>query len=173
MKPPNKPAEFFEKYNEKPKKLFEYGAKIQALQDKYLKIIIDLVGEFCDVFPIGSVVYKIPAGDVEIAVCPKDGQFTKVIEILRKEFGDPETEKPEFVKFQIETEEYEVSINVYQGYEAMFCKNFTKYMLDHKDLIKEYKAIKEKYCFSKREYQKQKYLFYDKIIIDIPEDYAK
>ena len=52
-------------------------------------------------FPIGSVVYKIPAGDVEIAVCPKDGQFTKVIEILRKEFGDPETEKPEFVKFQI------------------------------------------------------------------------
>lgn len=172
MKLLNKSPEFFEKYKEKPKKLFVYGPKIQALSDKYLEKVKKLVGEFGKVEPIGSVVYKIPAGDVEVAVYPKEGKFAEVVKILEREFGKPETERDDFVKFEIEVGEIEVSINVYQGYEALFCRNFTKYMLDHPKLIEEYQKIKQEFSYSKREYQKQKYKFYDRILPEIPDNYA-
>lgn len=131
------------------------------------------MGEFAEVESIGSVAYKIPAGDVEVGVYPNEGKFTQVVEILKKEFGAPETEREDFVKFEIEVGEIEASINIYQGHEALFCRNFTKYMLNHPELIEEYKKIKQEFSCSKREYQKQKYKFYDKILPEIPDDYSK
>lgn len=165
----NKHSEdFFERYKEKPEELFEYGPKVQAVADKYLQKAQNLLSGIAEVTPIGSVAYKIPSADVEVAVYPSEGNFQKAIEILEKEFGAPVQKQEEFVRFQIEDGKYEVNIHVCYGREAEVSKKLTKFMLEHPDLIKEYKKLKEKYCYSKREYQRQKYHFITEIIKQIP-----
>ena len=167
----NYSEEFFNKYKEKPEELFEYGPEIQAVADKYINKIRQLLIGVADVEPIGSVAYKMPAADVEVAVYTTEDNFIKAVEILENKFGEPVQKQLDFVRFQIIEGKYEMNVHVYKGREAVVNKSLTKYMLDHPDLIDEYKKIKEKHSYSKREYQLQKYFFINKVIKEIPEDY--
>jgi hypothetical protein len=171
MKSLNKfPKEFFDKYEEKPVRLIPYSDEMKFLAEKYLQELESLLsGQEVELGTIGSVAYKIPASDVEIAVYANDKNWDEILDILKNKFGDPVNLDNEFARFKIRAEIYKFSIHVYRGYEGEVTKKMTDFMVLNPNLIEEYKNLKEKYCFSQKEYQYQKNAFLEKVIEQIPE----
>jgi hypothetical protein len=171
MKPLHKfSKEFFDKYDNEPVKLLPFELPMQNLADKYIDITSKLLaGSDVKICKIGSVAYKIPASDVEIAVYTTSQEQEAVTDILQKHFGEPVQRESEFSRFKIRNENYKMGVHVYSGYEAEVSKRMTKFMLDNPRLIDEYADIKKKYCFSRKEYQYQKDLFLNKVTEEIPE----
>ncbi len=171
MKPLNKfPKEFFDKYEEKPVKLIPYSDEMRVLADKYLQELETLLGgQEAELGLIGSVAYKIPASDVEIAVYATDKNWVEILDILKNKFGNPVNLDNEFARFKIRSEVYKFSIHVYCGYEGEVVKKMTGFMISNPGLIEDYKNLKEKYCYSQKEHQYQKNAFLEKVIEQIPE----
>lgn len=170
MKSLNKfPKEFFDKYEEKAVKLIPYSDEMKILADKYLQELGTLLsGQEAELGLIGSVVYKIPASDVEIAIYTNNYSWAEVLNILKNKYGDPVNLDNEFARFKIRSEVYKFSIHVYRGYEGEVTKKMTDFMISNPGLIEDYKNLKEKYCFSQKEYQYQKNAFLEKVIEQIP-----
>ena len=103
-------------------------------------------------------------GEVELGVYPEESQWKKVIQILTKEFGKPENTMKDYARFNDYLRNEEVEIILLKGDEAVRDIKLHKYLLKHQNSLKEYVALKRKYCFSKREYQKQKHAFLNQII---------
>jgi len=173
MKPLNKfPKEFFDKYEEKPVKLIPYSDEMKSLADKYLQELrILLNGQEVELGTIGSVAYKIPASDVEIAIYATEKNWAEILDILKNKHGEPFNLDSEFARFKIREEIYKFSIHVYCGYEGEVVKKMTKFMISNPNLIEDYQNMKEKYCFSQKEYQYQKNVFLNKVIESIPDNY--
>lgn len=173
MKPLNKfTREYFDKYNEKQVKLLPYNVDMTLLADKYISMLAELLKNNNVKFgQIGSVAYKIPALDVEIAVYTDNSNKDMVIETLKSKFGEPTQNEKEFTRFEIFGEKYEFDIHVYSGYEGEISEKLTRYMLDHPELTARYKKVKEQYAFSKREYKFRKHEFLNDVIKIIPENY--
>jgi len=173
MKSLNKfPKEFFDRYEEKPVKLIPYSDDMKSLANKYLQELETILsGQEVELETIGSVAYKIPASDVEIAVYATDKNWTEILDILKNKYGNPVNLDNEFARFKIRTEIYKFSIHVYRGHEGEVVKKMTEYMINNPDLIKEYTDLKEKYCFSQKEYQYQKNTFLEKVIKQIPDNF--
>lgn len=173
MKPLNKfPKEFFNKYSDKPVKLLPFNQDMQDLANKYIAQISKLLsGLDFEINTIGSVAYKISTSDVEIAVYVSNNIRENVLKILENNFGKPTQNEKEFARFEILNEKYEFDVHIYSGYEGEVSKKLTKFMLDNPRLIDEYKTNKEKYSFSRKEYQLNKNFFLNKIIENIPENY--
>ncbi|MEI6843293.1 MAG: hypothetical protein WCK48_02190 [bacterium] len=164
--------EFFDKYSDKPVKLLPYSSEMQSLADKYIKILSETFkGIDIKIQTIGSVAYKIPTSDVEIALYVKNNNRENVLKILEEEFGKPQQNEKEFVRFEIAGEEFEFDIHIYFGYEGEVSEKLTRFMLNNPRLIDEYKTIKEKFCFSRKEYQLNKNTFLNKVIEAIPDNY--
>jgi hypothetical protein len=173
MKSLNKfPKEFFEKYDNKPVTLLPFEPSMQSLADRYISLTSKLLaGTDVKICKIGSVAYKIPSSDVEIAIYTTTQKQENVTNILQEHFGKPVQRENEFSRFKIRGENYKMGIHIYSGYEREISEKLTKYMLDNSLLIGEYKNIKEKYSFSKKEYQYQKNIFLNDVIGSIPDDY--
>jgi GrpB-like predicted nucleotidyltransferase (UPF0157 family) len=171
MKPLHKfSKEFFDKYKDKPVKLNPYDPKMLILANRYVDLLSEILKkQNVTVSIIGSVAYEIPTTDVEVAVYVNDGNRNVILQTLKDKFGESSQSEKEFARFEIQNEEYEFDIHVYSGYEAEVSKRMTKFMLDNPRLIDEYAAIKNKYCFSRKEYQHQKDIFLNKVIEEIPE----
>lgn len=170
MKPLNKfPRHFFDKYTEKPVSLLPYSSRMEVLANKYIGVIKQLLNKYdVEIRTIGSVAYKIPTTDVEIAIYVKGNDWDGVNNSLRREFGIPIQIEKEFSRYSIPGEEYEFDIHVYTGYEGIVSKKLTEFMLNNPKLINDYQRIKSQYSFSKREYQYQKSKFLSEVIKKIP-----
>lgn len=173
MKPLNKfPKEFWDKYEEKPVKLIPYSDDMKSLADKYLQELETLLSGQEVVFEIiGSVAYKIPASDVEIAVYTTEENWVDILNILKNKYGNPINLDNEFARFKIRGEIYKFSIHIYCGYEGEVSKKMTEFMISNPSLIEDYKNLKEKYCFSQKEYQYQKNVFLEKVTEQIPNNF--
>ena len=162
--------EFFDRYEEKPVKLNPYSDEMKYLADKYLQELkILLNSQEVELEIIGSVAYQISASDVEIAVYATEKKWVEILDILKNKYGNPVNLDNEFARFKIRGEIYKFSIHVYCGYEGEVSKKMTKFMISNPSLIEDYKNLKEKYCFSQKEYQYQKNAFLEKVIKQIPE----
>ena len=173
MKVPNKlPNSFFNKYSDKPVKLMPYNPEMTALANKYIGLVHKTLKELdVQIKIIGSVAYKIPTTDVEIAVYVQKKDWNKVSKLLEKEFNKPAYLKEEFALFPIHGEKYDFDIHVYTGYEGIVSKKLRKYMLNNRDMIKKYSDLKSRFSRSEREYQKNKNKFLIEIKEKIPPKY--
>jgi hypothetical protein len=145
---------------------------MQVLADKYISLVREILSnERFEIETIGSVAYKIPVLDVEIAVYVRDTDWESILKTLESKFGPPRKSDKEFAVFQIDGEKYNFDIHLYTGYEGEVVKKLTQYMLSNQVLINEYKEVKEKYSFSLKEYKRQKNIFLDTIIKSIPDGY--
>jgi len=172
MKGLNKfPEEYFLKYKTKPVKLKPYNSK----QEEFAQIYLNKIKEVLNGYDVrlkvrGSTSFKILGkGEVEVGVYPKEQEWGGVIEKLKRKFGEPENVEEDYVRFNDICEETEVEIILLKGHEADVDIKLHDYMISHPALLKEYEEVKKKYCFSKREYQRQKHYFLSKVIEQIPE----
>jgi GrpB-like predicted nucleotidyltransferase (UPF0157 family) len=171
--PTNFTEEYFLKYRETPVKLKPYSSKQEKIAKIYLKRIGDLLNNFdIKLMTRGSTAFKILGkGEVEVGVYPKDSDWLEVVKVLSKEFGEPETVEENYIRFNeiYKESEKEVEIILLKGREAEVDIKLHKYLIENPNLLEEYEEVKKKYCFSKREYQRQKNIFLNKVIGEIPD----
>lgn len=171
MKGLNKfPEEYFLKYKTKPVKLKPYNPKQEEIAQIYLNEIKEVLKGYDVRLKVrGSTSFKILGkGEVEVGIYPKDEEWIGVIEILKEKFGEPENIEEDYVRFNDKYEEIEVEIILLKGHEANADIKLHDYMIANPRLLKEYEEVKKKYCFSKREYQRQKHYFLSRVIEKIP-----
>ncbi|MFH1295337.1 MAG: hypothetical protein ABIH84_02050 [bacterium] len=164
------PPEYFLKYKEKPVKLKPYDPIQEEIGNYYLEKLKKILQDF-DVAVLlrGSSLYKIAGkGEVEIGVYPKEVDWVRVVELLKKNFGKPENVEESYVKFNQTYNDVEIEIILLKGHEANVDIKLHEYLLNHRDLLKEYEKVKQKSAYSKREYQIQKNTFLGKVIELIP-----
>ena len=165
------PEEYFLKYKTKSVKLKPYNPKQEEIAQKYLDIIKKVLKDYKVRLKVrGSTFFKILGkGEVEVGVYPKEEEWDGVIEKLKVKFGEPENVEDDYVRFNDIYEDIEVEIILLKGHEADVDIELHDYMVAHPEILKEYEEVKRKYCFSKREYQRQKHYFLSKVIENIPE----
>lgn len=170
MKPlPKVPEEYFLKFRETPVRLKPFSEKQTAIGNTYIKKVRKILKDVEVELAIrGSTAFKIMGkGEVEIGIYPKEENWGKVISLLSESFGPPENLETNYARFNGTHRNKEVEIIVFKGYEAEVDKAQHKYLLSNLELLGEYIKIKKKYAFSKREYQRQKRKFLDRIVEQI------
>lgn len=163
--------EYFLKYKEKPVKLKSYNPRQQIVADYYLSKLQNIFkDQKVKLMVRGSTAYKIMGkGEVEVGIYPQERDWNITKELLTVAFGEPENIEEDYMRFNDEYEGIEVEIIVLMGHEADVDIKLHKFLISHRKLLKLYEQIKRKYCFSKREYQRQKNIFLSEIIESIPD----
>ena len=171
MKGLNKfPEEYFLKYKTKPVTLKPYNLQQEQIAEIYIKKIGKVLKDYNIRLRIrGSTGFKIMGkGEVEVGVYPNDKEWNKVVDKLKSVFGEPENVETDYVRFNDIYKDTEVEIILLKEHEADVDIKLHDYLIAHPELLKEYVDIKKKYCYSKREYQRQKHYFLSKVIESIP-----
>lgn len=171
MKPLDKfPDEYFLKYRQGPLKLHLYNPKQERVANYYIAKLRKLLGKKVGLMIRGSTAFKILGkGEVEVGIYPKVSHWEGSIALLKRVFGNPENQEQNYLRFNDTYEGKQVEIILLKGYEAEVDIKLHEYLIAHPKLLKEYEDIKIKYCFSKREYQRQKSEFLARVISEIPE----
>ncbi len=86
------------------------------------------------------------------------------LKTITKRYHEPENLERNYARFNDICEQMEVEIIVLKGHEAKVDLKLHEFLLKHPEVLKEYVRLKQKYAFSKREYQKQKNTFLAKVI---------
>jgi len=170
MKGLNKfPEEYFLKYKTNSVKLRPYDPKQEQVGKIYMEKIKAELKEFqVKLMVRGSTAFKILGkGEVEVGVYPQAKDWDRVTEKLKVVFGEPENVEDNYARFNDRYEDVEIEIILLTGHEADVDIKLHAFMINHPDTLKKYEAMKKKYSFSKREYQRQKSHFLSEIIENI------
>ena len=159
----------YERFPEEPVKIEPFDPLVRRFAEKYLlKLIEILQGTSIKIQLRGSTAYGISGkGDIEFGLYPSTTEWEKALDLLKHHFGVPGNVEPEYVRFNSTEAGHEIEIIVMRGYQAETDQRLHIYLLSHPQVLKEYEQIKTRFAFSKREYQKQKDLFFEKIVTDL------
>ncbi len=114
---------------------------------------------------LGSTAYGISGkGDIEYGVYPSDAEWEETLQLLKCHFGNPGHVEPDYARFNAMETDQEIEIIVMRGRQAEIDQRLQTYLLTHRKVLQEYEQIKAQFSFSKREYQKQKDGFLEKVI---------
>jgi len=168
---PTTPPEYFEKFSNNPVEIKPFNPKSKDIARKYIEIIQKLLlGYEVQIVHRGSTAFGISGkGDVEIGVYPNTEKWNLVIDKLKTLLGEPNNIEDDYVRFNTESEGFEIEIILQKGETARVDVALTEYMMNHTKLLKEYENVKSEYSYSKREYQIQKDRFLRKVIDSIPD----
>lgn len=131
-----------------------------------------LEGLAVEILHMGSTALEIAGkNDIEVYVYPVASTWHEVLKILRDKYGKPGYQDEDFIRFDAQSEGFELEILQLRGYIGKVNKALHKYLAEHPALCDEYAAIKRQYSYSKREYQRHKERFFDRVVSQIREDY--
>lgn len=172
MRPlPVPPPGYYERFKERPVTVKSFDPASRAVAQRYM----ERLGRMLDGLDAGlqlrgSTAWGIAGkGDIEIGVFPGEGAWDNVIARLAQTFGLPPSLEENYARFNDNAEEFEIEIILLRGYEAEVDRRLSVYMPAHPDLLEEYAALKQRYCFSRREYQRHKDEFFAQVVAAIPE----
>ena len=125
-----------------------------------------------EIVHMGSTALELAGkNEIELYVYPAPQAWDEVFRILTSAYGEPGYTSPEFIRFNSELEGFELEIMQMRGYVGKLNKAIYRYLSENPELCQEYVEVKRKYCVSKREYQRHKDQFFEKLTRQIPEDY--
>ncbi len=157
--------DYFLKYRTTPVKIRPFDPKQREIGKKYIQWLEKITGNLgTEVALRGSSLFGIAGkGEVEVGIYANDKNWNKVIDQIKKEFGKPENVEENYVRFNDKDGEIEVEIILLKDHEAEVDKKLHQFLVNHPNLLKEYEEVKRKYCYSKREYQRQKSEFLNRV----------
>lgn len=171
MKAWKQPSEYYLRYKETPVKQYPYDPETGMVAGKVILQLKEIVGEDLEIIHMGSSALKIAGkNDVEVYIFSKN--WNEDAEKLTKKYGKPGHVEDEFIRFNHVVDNLEVEIIMVRGYVGKLNKAVHKYFLEHPEAGREYEKIKLKYAHSRREYQRHKDKFFEKIVESLPEDYV-
>jgi len=164
--------EYFQKFSTKPVNIKPYDPKSKVVAGKYIgKLTKHLEGFDIEIIHRGSTAFKISGkGDVELGIYPTEESWYQVLEKLINHYQGVGCLEKNYARFNDELDEFEIEVIIMKGHEATVDKRLTKYLLVNPEILKEYEVLKEKYSFSRREYQIQKDKFLRGVVSQIADD---
>lgn len=140
------------------------GKMLEELQGKLISLEVEIIH-------MGSTALGIAGkNEVELYVYPAPETWDKAHSILTRAYGEPGHTSPDFMRFNTEYDGVEIEIMQMRGYIGRLNKAVYQYLSENPALCQEYVEVKRQYCHSKREYQRHKDLFFEKMIQQIPDD---
>ncbi len=163
------PLNEYIRFSEEPVKIKPFDTAVRRFAEQYLMKLNKLFpGRNIKIQLRGSTAYGISGkGDIEYGLYPSAADWDETLQMLKSHFGDPENLEPDYVRFNSLETDQEIEIIVMRGRQAEIDQRLQSYLLSHRTVLKEYEQIKAKFAFSKREYQKQKDIFFEKVIADL------
>lgn len=117
----------------------------------------------------GSTLFEISGkGDIEVGLYVAKKDWHNLLMFLINYFKHIDNLEKDYARFNDKKDTIEVEIILFSGYAGHVDKKLTQYLLDHPTLLKEYETRKKRFAYSKREYQKQKDIFFREVIAQIP-----
>lgn len=168
---PKLPDSYFDKFKDKPVKIYPFDSKTKKIAADYIKKLERLLGGFkVEFLHRGSTAFGIAGKrDIEIGVYPSDKDWGSVLEKLKSHYGKVDNLEMNYARFNDSVDDFEIEVILMRGREAKIDKKLTNYLLNHPKLLKKYEKLKYKYAYSKKEYMIQKNRFLKKVIEMIPE----
>ena len=162
----NKKQSYFEKFSEKPVEIKPFSQSNYVLGIRfveYLNKMLEDIDVTCTLK--GSTLYKIAGkDDIEVAIYLEDSNWFSTIIYLINRFGSIGNLEDSYARFNYSFEPREIEIILMRGEDAEIDQKISNYLLNHPEELGRYEEIKRKYSYSKREYQKQKSVFFDEIV---------
>ena len=160
---------YFDKYSKAAIPFREYDPVMKIIARKHVANIKSVLKSVpVEVLHRGASLFEIGGkGDIDIGIYTTSKNYQKVIGKVSELYFKPQIVGENFVAFYIEEEGFTVEISLMKGREAIVDNALTKYIVEHRELITEYEAIKRQYFYSKREYLIQRNKFFKRIIKDI------
>lgn len=173
MKPLTKFSdEYFDKYSDTPVKVKPFDPKKKELGLRLLAELKCLLASFpaTEEYLTGSTALEIAGkGDLEFGIFPSEKDWDGVRAVLTDRFGPEANIEEEFIRVIWKYEKEEIDVSMLRGHEGAVILATTQYLLEHPELRQEYEQIKYQYAYSKKEYQREKNRFFQKVAEIIPE----
>lgn len=162
----NHQKSYFDKFSDKPVKIFPFDPRARIVAEKYIKKIESLLNNFeVEVLHRGSTAFGISGkGEIEIGIYPKQDGWEEVVRILKKHFGKVDNLEENYARFNDKFMNFEIEVILLRGHDATVDKKLTEYLKKSPGDLKDYEKVKRKYSFSKREYMVQKNKFLQRIV---------
>jgi len=165
------PESYYEKFANKKVTIKPFNPETRKLADVYIKSLNEILGEEIEVVLRGSTLFGIAGkGEIEYGVYPGEDNWQNVFDKLKVKYGDVQNTDNNYARFNDVSGDTEIEIIMMKGRDAEVDKKLTAYLLEHKDLLKEYEGIKYQNCGSKKDYMIAKDKFFRRVIEMIPED---
>lgn len=163
---PKSSKKYFEQFRTSPLKLLPYDANALTVADKHIQILKGvLIDTKTEIVHRGSTSLGISGkGDIDVAIYATPAEWLKARNILISHFGNPDAFGDEFAAFNLSDGNYKIEISLMKGRQRIVSKALTNFLLQHPQIVKDYEELKQKYCYSKREYLIQRDKFFREII---------
>jgi GrpB-like predicted nucleotidyltransferase (UPF0157 family) len=103
-------------------------------------------------------------GEIEVVLYLNDENWVPVKAHLIEMYGPPHSEEENFVNINTVYNGIDVEIILVRGHDAEVNRAIMDYLHTHLDACADYVALKRRYASSRREYYRQKHLFFCQII---------
>lgn len=162
----------YSRYKTRPVPHEPWNPYTKIIASKMMAELTDrLQGLEVEIIHMGSTALEIAGkNEVELYVYPAPQAWAEALQILTSAYGKPGFSSPDFIRFNSELEGFEIEIMQMRGYVGRLNKAVYRYLSENPELCEEYVDVKRQYCCSKREYQRHKDLFFEKIVRQIPDD---
>jgi GrpB-like predicted nucleotidyltransferase (UPF0157 family) len=166
------PPEYYEHFKTRPVAIKPFDERSVAVASNYIEGLARILRDFdVEIMHRGSTALGIAGkGDIEIGVYPADKDWPVVVTALQSIYGPPGSLEANFARFNHEADGFEIEIILLRGYEALVDRKLHAYLREYPELCREYEQVKRRYCYSRREYQRQKDIFLRRVIEMMPED---
>jgi GrpB-like predicted nucleotidyltransferase (UPF0157 family) len=166
------PPEYYEHFKTRPVPFKPFDERSVAVACSYVERLVRILRDFdVEITHRGSTALGIAGkGDIEIGVYPMDEDWAGVVATLQAVYGPPGSLEDNFGRFDDIAEGFEIEIILLRGYEAEVDRKLHAYLREHAELRAKYEHVKRQYCYSKREYQRQKDIFLRRVVEMIPDE---
>jgi GrpB-like predicted nucleotidyltransferase (UPF0157 family) len=157
---------YFERFSTKPVTLKPFDPQTKEAALALMAILDQQVAAW----GIRSVLHGSTAlelegkGEIEVVLYLDDETWEPIKSHLFAIYGQPYSQEENFVNINTEYRSIEVEIILVRGHDAEVNRALMDYLHRHPDACAEYVRIKRRYASSRREYYRQKHLFFCGII---------
>jgi len=165
------PDRYWLKFSNEPVEIAPFNPRSEKVAEEYIYRLQTILVKFPvnDIYHRGSTALKIAGkGDIEIGVIPDENYWFEVIVDLSQHFHGLGNLDEEYARFNDRVDDFDIEVILMRGHTAKLDKKLHTFLLANTSLLNEYKQIKQDYCNSQREYNRQKDQFFRRVIERIP-----
>jgi hypothetical protein len=166
------PASYWLKFSDQPVKILPYDPRSQEVAAEYLQRLQAKLNRFPNttIYLRGSTAFQIAGkGEIELGVVLAEDAWFEVIDFLTRHFGSLGNLEDDYARFNDVHDNFEIEIILMRGYTAVLDQKLHQFLANRSDLLAQYLQVKQQFSYSKREYYRQKDLFFRRLIALIPD----
>jgi hypothetical protein len=166
---PQIPKEYFDKFKDKKVNITSWDPKSKNVALRYVSKLKHILKDVnAEIIHKGSTAYQIAGkGEIEIGVYPNEADWEETMKLLEENIGEVNNLENNYARFNDNYEGFEIEVILMKGYDAVVDKKLTEFLMNSKQLLEEYKKLKYKYSYSKKDYMIAKDKFFRKVISKI------